>query len=871
MDPDWQRLKEAVADALELPADRRAAFLDAACADASLRRRALAMVEAATRACDFLEEPALVTLVPESVQHLPAGSRIGTYLVEELIGEGGFSEVYRAVQLEPIRRVVAIKLLKPGMDSRAVLLRFANERQTLARMSHRNIAQVLDAGATDGGRPFVVMELVAGAPLQRQVDRGALELPARLALFLEVCDAVAHAHRRGVIHRDLKPSNVLVEMSDEGPRVKVIDFGIAKLLDDTSELTRGGPLIGTPAYASPEQLDRECGDVDTRADVYALGVMLYELLTGRRPTDGGEGRPLALVEILNRVREGDFVPPSQRAARALPRELDWIAAKALARDRNVRYATVDALANDVRRFLRDEALSVGPPTLRYHFAKFARRHRALLVAASLVTFAILAGGTAAAIGFVQARRARDEARGALREAEATADYLARMLQAAQPDAVGRDVKVVDMLAASDRILAESAEFPDVAARLRGVVGRTYHALGEYALAEQHLRQAAAILEDHRGPDAWPRIELLYDLASALAASGRWHDAEPIVTEIDTRARALRGPEHPYSRGILDLRAKAAFDAGHAEVAADALRRLLALDERDGRYLAVIQTLGNLSQVLLATGKLEEAEQLARRGYDMSVARLGPDHTVSFRAGRKLLGLYARTDQDERLAATAEPLLARARTKLGADHPDTMGIETYLANALTRLARYDVAEPIYRRLVAHQERRLGRLHAQAIIALTGFASLLEAKGELAEAELRLGDALARLREQRGTDDLDARRAQLALARVIAKQGRHREVAGEYAEVVAALRATAGDADATVAAGRTAWAHHLLGLAQQQHADGEDPAAMKTLETAFAVFDEMHEDVGRRSAAEALVNACIAAGDATGAARWRDELR
>ncbi len=284
MNSSWDRVKDLVADALELEPSQREAFVAAACSDdPALAAEARAMLAAARDAGDFLDTP---LPLPESVRCLAAGTRIGAFIVENLIGEGGFSEVYRARQEEPIRRVVALKLLKPGMDSRAVLSRFASERHTLALMSHPNIARLLDAGATHDGRPFVVMEFVAGRTLKQHADATQLGLRDRLALFLQVCDAVEHAHRRGVIHRDLKPSNVLVEIADGTPRVKVIDFGIAKLLDGSADgvaLTRSGMLLGTPAYASPEQLRHGGADVDTRADVYALGVLLYELATGERP------------------------------------------------------------------------------------------------------------------------------------------------------------------------------------------------------------------------------------------------------------------------------------------------------------------------------------------------------------------------------------------------------------------------------------------------------------------------------------------------------------------------------------------------------------------------------------------------------------
>ncbi|MCA8953900.1 MAG: tetratricopeptide repeat protein [Planctomycetes bacterium] len=802
MDADWQRLKEIVADTLDLPEHERPAFLARACSDdAALRTRAEAMIAAATAAGDFLAGAALDPRLPDSARHLEPGSRLGDrgqYTIEATLGEGGFSEVYRATQTAPIERQVAIKLLKPGMDSRAVLERFELERQTLARMSHPRIARVFDAGVSSNGRPFFVMELVEGEPLQRFVARHTPDLRRRLGLFLGICDAVAHAHQRGIIHRDLKPSNILVEADDRGGSVVVIDFGIAKLLDDAPELTRG-MILGTPAYSSPEQLDLGASDIDTRADVFALGVVLFELLAGTRPSDNPDRTPTSVGEILARIRGGEPPAPSRRADLPVPQELDWITRHALEADREQRYRNVDELAQDVRRFLADEALSVGPPTLRYHFTKFARRHRALLAAIGVALLAIVTGSAAAFVGLLQASEARRAAETALAEAQATSGYLARLLRSARTDRSGRDTRVVDMLAAADDLIAESTEFPDVAAHLHYIVGETYGTLGEFAAAERHLRASAALDERQHGSDHPRRLTTMFQLGSLLASAGRLDDAELVLADTDERARRTQGPDHPYARVAYDLRAKAAHDRGDSATAAAMLEGLLALDERDGRFFAVIHTLGNLSQVLPRLGRLEEARSYAERAVAACRQQLAADHPLAISTQRKLISMHLFAGEYDRLVAAAAPLLEFARRQLGEDHPGTQRIELLLARGLAETGRADEAERIYRRLVAQQDSKLGRLHPEAAATLHHLGVLLTRHERCAEAEPLLREATSRWTELRGADDVETTRSEVWLCRSIAAQGRFASIAARYREAVDRLAHLLGDAtEETIAA-------------------------------------------------------------------------
>ncbi len=351
------------------------------------------------------------------------------YKVRQEIGEGGMGTVYLAEQLRPVRRRVALKLIKRGMDSRNVLARFESERQALALMEHPNIAHVLDAGTTADGRPFFVMELVKGIPITEYCDAHRLDLDARLALFRQVCSAVQHAHQKGIIHRDLKPSNILVESHDDKPVPKVIDFGLAKAtsgmrLTEQSLFTAFGSVAGTPLYMAPEQASFNALDIDTRADIYALGVILYELLTGSTPIARESIRQAALDEMLRMIREVEPPAPSSRisTSEALPTlaanrqveparlsrllrgDLDWIVMKALAKERERRYASAVGLADDVERYLNHEPVSAGPPTAAYRLRKFVRRNRVQVAAAGLVLLALTLGVVGTTLGLIEARR-----------------------------------------------------------------------------------------------------------------------------------------------------------------------------------------------------------------------------------------------------------------------------------------------------------------------------------------------------------------------------------------------------------------------------------------------------------------------------------
>ena len=438
MAENQRAVQELFQQALDRPPAERQTFLDSACPDGAIRAEVESLLQAFADAEGFLTEPA-----PKGPGER-AGDVIDRYRLLEEIGEGGFGVVWMAEQSEPVRRRVALKIIKLGMDTRQVVARFEAERQALALMDHPNIAKVLDGGATPAGRPYFVMELVRGLPLTEFCDQANLDPRARLDLFQRVCMAVQHAHQKGVIHRDLKPSNILVTLHDGEPVPKVIDFGVAKAttqeLTQRTLFTQFRQMIGTPEYMAPEQAEMSGLDVDTRADVYSLGVILYELLTGTKPFEVRELLEEGYDAMLRHLRETEPPKPSTRIStlgdrlvtvaqhrrveparlgRLLRGELDWIAMRALEKQRSRRYPTVRALSDDLRRFLAGEAVEAGPPSALYRASKLLRRHRTLAITAALVLVSLLAGviGTGLALQRALDSEAKEHAARTLVEAE----------------------------------------------------------------------------------------------------------------------------------------------------------------------------------------------------------------------------------------------------------------------------------------------------------------------------------------------------------------------------------------------------------------------------------------------------------------------
>jgi eukaryotic-like serine/threonine-protein kinase len=520
------RIESLFAAAVALPPEERGAYLERECSgDPALRDRLAALLMAHDRAGHVIDRPAHGD-PDQTAGYAPTSEQPGTiiasrYKLLEEIGQGGMGTVWAAEQTTPVRREVALKLIKAGMDSRSVLARFEAERQALALMDHPNIAKVLDGGLTDSGRPYFVMEYVKGVPITEYCDATRLSVDERLNLFIQVCSALQHAHQKGIIHRDLKPSNILVAPYDDKPVPKVIDFGLAKAmhqsLTEKTLYTAHETVLGTPLYMSPEQAQLNNLDVDTRADIYSLGVLLYELLTGTTPLERQRFKEAAWDEIRRMIREEEPPRPGLRLSstetlpslatfrhtepaklmRLVRGELDWIVMKALEKDRTRRYETASGLARDIQRYLDDEVVEARPPSTGYRLGKFVRRHRGQVIAASLVLLALLAGIAGTTWGLIREARAKTRlAESLVRERKANAELSAANAKVqARYDLAVEAIKTFHTGVSEDFLLKEE-KFKDLRNRLLKSASDFYGKLGALLGKETDFASRRALAQSN---------------------------------------------------------------------------------------------------------------------------------------------------------------------------------------------------------------------------------------------------------------------------------------------------------------------------------------------------------------------------------------
>ena len=691
------------------------------------------------------------------------GPAIGPYRILQLLGEGGFGSVYMAEQSAPIQRRVALKVIKAGMDSRQVIARFEQERQALAMMDHPGIAQVLDAGATDTGRPYFVMELVRGEPVTEYCDRHKLAIADRLALFAEVCAAVQHAHTKGIIHRDLKPSNILVSAQDGQAHAKIIDFGIAKAtagnLTEKTLFTEHRQLLGTPEYMSPEQAEGSL-DIDTRTDVYALGVLLYELLTGTTPFDSRRLRSAAFGEVQRILREDDPPRPSTRLSQStetltavaahrhtepkkltsqLKGELDWIVMKALEKDRQRRYETASGLAMDIGRFLAGEPVSAAPPSTAYRFRKFVRRHRTGVAAASLVGAALVAAVVGIAWQAREARAQRDKA-------ERVALFMAEMLRGVEPGvARGRDTTMLTemMNAAAARIeRGELARAPEAELELRSTIGTTFRELALYDEAAKMLAPAVPLARSLHSGDSEATADAVGSLAQLLNDRGELEAAEPLYREaLAMDQRLFPGDDARVATDLNNL-AQVLSDKGDLAAAEPLGRQALEMRRRlyPGDHEDLAESLNNLAHLHHGRGDVVGAVTLFREALAMS-RRLYPGDHPRVAGGLNNLSVVLKNSGD---LAGAEPLaretLEMRRRLFPGDHP-------YVATGLNNLAlviqeRGDLVAPeaLYRESLAMRRRLYPEGHVSIATDLNNLAGLLLERNEPASAEPLYAEAV-----------------------------------------------------------------------------------------------------------------------------------
>jgi len=816
-------------------AEERSMFLDDACAgDEALRRRIERMLEA--QAGNFLNG-ATVERDARASEALPEGpgTQIGPYKLLQEIGEGGFGVVFMAEQTHPVQRKVALKVIKVGMDTRHVIARFEAERQALAMMDHPNIAKVFDAGTTheggrewgvegrepyDGaspaasspqrpaspliptpyalsppsGRPYFVMELVKGVPITTYCDEKHLSLKERLELFIPVCQAVQHAHQKGIIHRDLKPTNVLVAEYDNHAVPKVIDFGVAKAtgpkLTERTMFTEFGQVIGTVEYMSPEQAKLNQLDIDTRSDIYSLGVLLYELLTGSTPFARKRLQEAAFDEMLRIIREDEPPKPSTRLSTLAkgelstvcecrgvdPRELgqrmrgelDWIVMKCLEKDRNRRYDTANSLALDVQHYLHDEPVQACPPSIGYRLKKFLSRHKGPVLAASLLLLALLAGIVGTTWGLVRAesalaseavqaeaeRQAKRDALAAVeaerkakktaeaREAETRAvlDFVTnRIFAAARPEGVegglGREVTLRQAIEAALPFVKTSfEEQPLIEAKLWMTLGLSYTSLGEPKIAEEHFRKARTLYRENRGPDDRETLRTMQQLAENYAVLGRLDDALKMADDTLARQRAKLGPHHPDTLRTAESLAYIHYRLGRYPDALKLVEEALALRKAEHglNHPETLASMTSLAHIYYEIGRDADAVKLTEETLALRKARLGPDHPDTLDSLSNLASGHLRLGRPAEALKLYEDTLPRVKSKLGHDHPHTLKNMHNLAYSYAAVGRHADAVKLYEETLELAKPKFGADNPHTLKTMNNLAAGYALLGRHAES-------------------------------------------------------------------------------------------------------------------------------------------
>ncbi len=844
----------------DTPADR-ATVLDRSCGDnPELRRKVESLLHAHEAAGSFLDRPApglaadlawpatqavtwpapspaagptsddratdaigpdpapVVTSAPRPVAEGP-GTQIGPYKLLQKLGEGGMGVVYMAEQEQPVRRKAALKIIKPGMDTAQVVARFEAERQALAMMDHPNIARVLDAGATGSGRPFFVMELVNGIPITDYCDRARLTPRERLELFIPTCRAIQHAHQKGIIHRDVKPSNVLVTLVDGRAVPKVIDFGIAKATDqrltERTLFTQHGAVVGSFEYMSPEQAALSGVDIDTRSDVYSLGVLLYELLTGSTPLGHARLREAGYAEILRLIREEEPRKPSTRlsdSGEALPSiaatrgteptrltrlvrgELDWIVMKSLEKDRARRYESAAGLARDVEKYLADEPVEACPPSKWYRLGKFARRHRtALAVAASFAALLVLASAVSIWLA-MQARRERNRALAAEASARAESiraanaerttrseaekvkainEFLTEdILTQAEPGKNAAESKVTlrEVLdRAAGKVGERFREKPEVEIALRRAIYATYHGLGAWEKAEQ---QAVAKLELERrlhGDDGVESLLALTELGHIRDHLGRNREALDALNQADEGLRRRLAPDDPNAVAVRGNLAMAYESAGRTSQAIAIFEDLLR--NHDDPNIPAIRE--NLAKAYRSAGRTTDAIAILEDLLRQTTTRMGPDHpdTLGFRMSLALA--YLEVGQTAKAIPILEEVLKGMNARLGPDHPDTFAGVSNLASAYVAVGRVAEALPILERMLRQFEATLGPDDPRTLKVRNNLGGAYWTVGRIADATPLIEETYRRRAARFGPDHPETLTSRSNLAKIYMSTGRTAE--------------------------------------------------------------------------------------------------
>jgi serine/threonine protein kinase len=798
----YQQVKSIFLQACDLADDERPAFLDSACGgDETLRSEVERMLahdvgdettSPLDAALDSAEVRAAINEITERRPSGPDPDRIGPYRIVRRLGEGGMGIVYEAEQDQPRRRV-ALKVVKPLFATPRLVRRFEFEVQVLGQLEHPGIARIYDAGMTEGvasGHPFFAMELIEGQPLTRHVRESHYTVEQRLGLVARICDAVHHAHQRGVVHRDLKPANILVVSHDdlEDPptrdtaihgvgQPKILDFGVAKAvasdIEQVTAQTDAGQLLGTVPYMSPEQIEGDAAHIDVRSDVYSLGVILYELLADQLPHDVGR---LPLMEAARVVKEES--PTRLGTIRhTLRGDIETIVHKSLAKDRDQRYQSAAELGSDIRRYLRHEPITARPASAVYQLRKFAQRHRAVMAGIIVAVGGICAGAAFAGWQAITATQARDEAVLAQRRSEAVNEFLVETLAAAMPTTQpDPDITMLAVVgSASATLIDHPTAEPMVDASIHDALSTIFQVLGRYPEAEVHAVKAVEILEAERGPAHEETLRAVVSLAELRRLQTRYAEAEELARRAYDDLVATVGEENASTLGAMHTLGLIATAMGRDDKGEALLKRALAgrtrvLGPSDRHTIASLNSLGS---VYTATGEYDLAIELYEQALDARGTELGRDHPDTIVTRNNLASTFIQQGRLADAIAQLEAIVRTSRVLFGDEHYETLTYMNNLAGAYYNLGRLEDAQPLYEESFETGRRVLGETHRHTLTAANNLAGLYQDIGRLEDAERLYLMAYRLRRETLGLDHRDTLTAANNLGRFYQRSGRFDE--------------------------------------------------------------------------------------------------
>ena len=825
---NWKRVKQIFEAGLDCPKDERQSFLDRECGqDASLRQAVEELLASDEQTAEFLNPPsrgAAMSLLTGMLEDDTAEPRqLGKYRLVKTIASGGMGTVYAAVRVDgQYDQEVAVKLIKPGMATEDILRRFRQERQTLARFDHPNIARILDGGAADNGAPYLVMEYIHGKPLHRYCDDRRLTINDRLDIFRTACSAVQYAHRNLVVHRDLKPGNMLV--SDDG-QLKLLDFGIAKILDDGPDhngdaTTDSSQRYMTPQYASPEQLR---GDpITTASDVYSLGVVLYELLTGHRPYEIAGKRQ---EEAKRMVDEADPALPStavfrshQSAAtgttttpeaislvrktqpdklrRHLQGDLDTIVLTAMHKDIHRRYQSVEQFADDIDRYLSCMPVRARRDSVGYKFNKFIKRHKLAVTAGILLTISIAAGTVGTVVGLVNTAAALSIAEDESAKAQQVTKFLEKMLAAADPNAERTDATVREVLdQTAARLDADLVGEPAVRAAIHHVLGTTYASLGAYDVSEEHLRKAIAIREDQLGAVHLHTADSLNALGGVLHESGRNDEAEVMVARALDVLTELNMDESASSVPMHTNRAKLLQAAGRHAEAVTLFENALDLnrDLNGDAHPNTLHALNNVAAAYARSGDYAASGTAYRHLLDWSEETFGAQSPWTLAYANNFAALQSRQGDDAGAEQLYREIVDASLGRLGEQHPHTLKALSNLAFTLRRQGQLDEAEALYQRVLDGRTELLGEGHRDTILTMNKLGLLYREQRRMDVAERMLNRGIDAGIESLGANHPAVMELQNSLALLYVNQRRYDEAEPLFRQIVEAGTEVFGPSD------------------------------------------------------------------------------